>query len=169
MICRNVKANLPDLLLDPQSVSPAIRSHVESCAECGAELRELQATMSALDDWEAPEVSPFFDSRMAALLRQEQQAPSAGWLERMRARFLFGNHAHLRPLAAAALALMFAVGGGMYAGFSSHTAPVPVPSSSPVIGDLQSLDENAVVFQQLTSLDDQQGAGNPDSGPSGSL
>jgi len=30
---------------------------------------------------------------------------------------LFGNHMHMRPLAAAALALIVAVGGGTYAGF----------------------------------------------------
>lgn len=174
MICRNVKTKLPDLLpdllLDPAAVPAELRSHLESCAECSRELREIEATMSLLDGWETPEVSPFFDARMAARLRAEQEAAPAGWLERMRTRLLFGNHLHLAPLAAAALALMVAVGGGMYAGFSApQPTPVPVQSSSPVIRDLQSLDENAAVFQQLNSMDDQQSAGSSAPAPSGSL
>src|SRR5580698_5085483 len=100
MICRKVKANLPDLLLAPKSVSAEVRAHVESCAECGKELKELEATMALLDTWTAPEVSPYFDTRMAGLMREEQQAAPAGWLERIRARMLFGNHMHLWPWAA---------------------------------------------------------------------
>jgi hypothetical protein len=152
MICRKVQANLPDLLLAPKSVPAEVRAHVASCAECGKELRELEATMALMDTWEAPEVSPYFDTRMAVLLREEQQAPPAGWLERMRARLMFGNHMSMRPLAAAALALIVAVGGGTYVGFSGFQKP-PAQQSSPVIKDLQSLDDNAQVFQQLNSMD----------------
>jgi hypothetical protein len=165
MICRNIKSKMPDLLLAPESVPAEVRAHVEECAECAQELRELQATMAALDVWEAPEVTPYFDGRMAAMLREEQQSAPAGWLERMRERFLFGNKMHLRPLAAAALALMVAVGGGMYGVFNDHAAPAP--AASPVIRDLQSLDENAQVFQQLNSMDQQQDTGdNGTDGPS---
>ena len=161
MICRNAKTKMPDLLLDPASAGDEVRAHVESCEECGRELRELQATMSALDAWDAPEISPFFDGRMAARLREEQETRPAGWLERMRARLLFGEGVHVRSMAAAALVLMMAVGGGVYADLSNRpVAAVPTAQvSSPVIRDLQSLDENAVVFQQLSSLDDQQGSG----------
>jgi anti-sigma factor RsiW len=168
MNCQKVKTNLPDLLLAPKLVSAEVRAHVESCAECGRELKELEATMVALDAWTAPEVSPHFDTRMTVLLREEQQAAPAGWLERVRERFLFGSHMHMRPLAAAALALIVAVGGGTYAGFGgfSPRQPVAAQTASPVIKDLQSLDENAQVFQQLNSMDQQDtgdnggGAGN---------
>jgi hypothetical protein len=166
MICRKMQSKMPDLLLDPESVSAEERSHVESCGECARELRELEATMAAMDAWEAPVVSPYFDGRMAAILREEQQAPPAGWFERVRARFLFGDKMPLRPLAAATLALLIAVGGGMYGVFTDHGAPAPQQSASPVIRDLQSLDENAVVFQQLNAMDQQQDAGdNGGSGP----
>jgi hypothetical protein len=154
MICRNIKSKMPDLLLAPEAVAPEVRAHVERCAECARELRTLQATMAAMDGWEAPEVSPYFDGRMAALLREEQRAEPAGWFERMRARLMFGEKVNLRPLAAAALALVVAVGGGMYGVLSDHAAP-PAQAASPVIRDLQSLDENAQVFQQLNSLDQQ--------------
>jgi hypothetical protein len=156
MICREVKTNLPDLLLAPKSVPAAVRAHVESCAECAKELRSLEATMALMDTWEAPEVTPYFDTRMGVLLRDEQQAAPAGWLERMRARLLFGNRVNMRPLMAAAMGLVVAAGVGTYAGFGgfSPTKP-PVVQASPVIRDLQSLDDNAQMYQQLNSLDQQ--------------
>ncbi len=156
MICREVQKRLPDLLLDRERVPVEVRAHVADCAECGKELRELESTMALMDAWEAPEASPYFDGKMAVRLREEQAVAPAGWLERMRARLLFGNSMSMRPLAAAALALAVAVGGGMYAGFAGlgHPAhPVPVQAASPVIRDLQSLDENAQVFQQLNSME----------------
>lgn len=159
MICREVKANLPDLLLSPQSASAELRAHVEACEACGAELRELRATIAALDAWEAPEVSPWFDGRMRARLREERALPPAGWLERLRTRWLFGEKTNLRPLAAAALALAIAVGGGVYEGFTTpQPVATPTQSASPVIRDLQSLDENAQVFQELNTLDQDSGS-----------
>jgi anti-sigma factor RsiW len=156
MICRNVKSKMPDLLLDPKSVSADVRAHVADCPECAQELRELEATMAMMDGWDAPEVSPYFDGRMAVMLREEQQNPPAGWLERLRARLMFGEKMNLRPAAAAALALVIAVGGGMYGVFTDHGAAPPPTQQSQVIRDLQSLDENAEVFQQLNSMDEQQ-------------
>ena len=159
MICRNISERMVDLLLDPEQVPDKVRKHVESCPDCARELRELRATMSAMDAWSTPEVSPYFDGRMAVLLREEKQARPAGLLERLRTRLLFGELVqHLRPVAAAALALVLAVGGGMYGVLSDHSAP-PVQAASPVIRDLQSLDENAVVFQQLNAMDQQQDSG----------
>jgi anti-sigma factor RsiW len=159
MICRNIKSKMPDLLLDPKSVPEDVRAHVAGCAECAQELRELQATMAAMDAWAAPEVTPYFDGRMAALLREEQQNPPAGWLERLRTRLMFGEKLSLRPVAAAALARVVAVGGGMYGVLTDHAAPTPAQQQSQVIRDLQSLDENAQVFQQLNSMDEQQDSG----------
>jgi len=170
MICREVQNRLPDLLLDRERVPVEVRAHVAECAACGKELQELEATMALMDAWTAPEVSPYFDGKIAVRLREEQAAAPAGWLERMRARLLFGNSMNLRPLAAAALALAVAVGGGMYAGLagSGHPArPTPVQAASPVIQDLQSLDENAQVFQQLNSME--QDTDNNSGGSGGSL
>lgn len=170
MICREVQTRLADLLLDRERVPVEVRAHVADCAECGKELRELESTMALMDVWEAPEISPYFDGKMAVRLREEQAAAPAGWLERMRARLLFGNSMHARQLAAAALALAVAVGGGMYAGFSGigHQAhPVPVQAASPVIRDLQSLDENEQVFQQLNSME--QDTSDSNGAPNGSL
>ncbi|MGC2620339.1 MAG: hypothetical protein WA414_14945 [Acidobacteriaceae bacterium] len=169
MICRKMKSKMPDMLLTPESVSADARAHMESCAECAQELRELQATMAAMDAWEGTEVSPYFDGRMGAMLREEQQNPPAGWLERLRARLMFGEKMNLRPVAAAALALVIAVGGGMYGVFTDHGIQPSPASASPVIRDLQSLDENAQVFQQLNSMDEQQDAGDNNAAPANNL
>ncbi|HTV83493.1 MAG TPA: hypothetical protein VME18_12665 [Acidobacteriaceae bacterium] len=150
---------MPEMLLAPATVGDEAREHLKVCAECARELRELQATMAVLDGWAAPEVSPWFDGRLQARLREERAAAPAGWRERLRARTLFGDRVNLRPLTAAALALMIAVGGGIYEGF---TAPQPVATptqtASPVIRDLQSLDDNALVFQELNALDQDAGS-----------
>jgi len=71
MICRNCQSALPDLLLDPAASSnAAAREHMLSCAACREEFESLQATMALLDTWQAPEPSPYFDQRLAVLLRE---------------------------------------------------------------------------------------------------
>jgi hypothetical protein len=152
MICRKVKANLANLLLDPESVPADVRSHVTECAACGEELKSLEATMNLMDAWEAPEPSPYFDSKLAVRLREEQRAEPAGIIERMRARILYGSNTHLRPIAVGALALLIIIGGGTYAGLMSSHPATPVKTSA-TVEDLKSLDDNAQVFQQLNSLD----------------
>jgi len=127
---------------------------VVACAECRQELAELRATMNAMDAWQAPEPTPFFDARLYARLRDEQQAPPAGFFERLRARLLYSTNLHLRPVAAGALAVIL-ITGGSFAGFQIHQQPKVkvLPESAAVVGDLQSLDGNAMVFQQLDTLD----------------
>jgi len=153
MICRITKENLENLLLDRESVPLEVRKHVEDCPDCKQELAALDATMHALDAWEAPEPSPFFEARMAARLRSEREAAPAGFFERLRARVMYGSNMHLRPVAVGALALLLLIGGGTYAGFMNNTSQ-PVPPSA-TVRDLQSLDENSQVFQQLNTLDQQ--------------
>ncbi|HVW77639.1 MAG TPA: hypothetical protein VHB45_08505 [Alloacidobacterium sp.] len=153
MICRKVKANLADLLLDPESVSVDVHKHLRECADCREELQSLEATMGLMDAWHAPEPSVYFDSKLAVRLREEQRSEPAGVFERMRARILFGSNVHLRPIAVGALALLIIIGGGTYADLmtSSHSGtPAKV---SATVQDLQSIDDNAQVFQQLNSLD----------------
>ena len=159
MICRKLetefKKALPDLLLDRERAPMAARAHLEQCEDCRRELASLEATMLSLDGWEGVEPSPFFDARMAARMRQERSAPPAGWLERVRSRFEYGSNAHLRPVAAGALALLLLIGGGTYAGISGLRSPVSVTpvAASATVRELQSLDENAQLFQQMDSLD----------------
>lgn len=162
MNCRKMenefKRLLPDLLLDREAVPPAVRAHVEECADCSRELKSYETTMLALDAWEGVEPSPFFDARMAAQMREERAAEPAGWLERLRARLMFGSNLNLRPLAAGALAVLLLIGGGTYAGFQGMHSGTPVVASA-TVKDLQSMDDNAQVFQQMNSLDEPDNSG----------
>jgi hypothetical protein len=151
MTCRKMEDQIAELLLDPASASAETRQHVEGCTDCRAEFAELQATMLALDTWEAPEPSPFFDSKLRARLREEKAAAPAGFVERLRARLRFTSNLSLRPVAAGILATVLAVSGGA-ALWLQHGMFRPAQESA-TVRDLQSLDGNAQVFQQLNALD----------------
>ncbi len=151
MTCTKVNSKLADLLFEPETVSPDIRAHVESCARCREELAGLKATMNLMDSWEAPEPSVYFDSKLAVRLREEKTAAPAGVIERFQAWLQYGTNLHLRPIAATALTVLLAVGGATYAGLSLQH-PKAVPASA-AIRDLQMLDHNAQLIQQLESVD----------------
>lgn len=154
--CKAVEAAMPDLLFDPSTASLEARVHVAACVRCQGELASLARTMEILESWEAPEPSSFWDARMGARLRAEEAAPGHGWTrlrERMRTRLWLSNHA-LKPVAAgiAALALVVAAGGGAWIDIALDHGGQPVQASN-TVRDLQSLNENAQVFQQMSALD----------------
>lgn len=156
MHCKKFKLFLPDLLLDPARVPADARQHLKECSQCENELKQLHATMQLLDAWKAPEPSPYFDTRLAVRLREAKESAAPGLLERMRMRLLFGKDLHLRPLAAAAFALLLAIGSGSYLGVVSlhHAAPQQQPVVSATVNDLELLDSSAQTLQQLAALDD---------------
>jgi len=153
MNCRKIEASLPDLLLDPKSVKPAVLEHLEDCSHCQAELGGLMATMRALDEWTAPEPSAYFDIRMQAKLRAAKEEGPEGFWERMRSRLLFGMNFQLRTAGAAALAAVLTIGGGSAIYVAQQAGPTPQVQASATVRDLQSLDGNEQVFQQLNALD----------------
>ena len=153
MNCEKLKAKLPDLLFDPVSVPAPVREHLAGCTECREEMASLQATMNMLDEWTAPEPSPYFNTRMEAKLRMAKEEAPEGFWERMRARILFSTNVPMRAVGAAALVVMLMVGGGSAIYETQHASqPVEVQASA-TVNDLQSLDGNAQVFQQLNALD----------------
>ena len=152
MICRDVKAALPDLLLDPAApANEAARAHMESCASCRKEFQELQTTFALLDAWEAPEPSPYFDQKLAVRIREAQNEAPAGWFERLRARMMFNTGRQFRPAMAGALALVLLVGGGTFADLSlgHHSA---TPQVSAAVNDLKIIDTNDKAFQTMDQL-----------------
>jgi hypothetical protein len=154
MNCRDCQSALPDLLLDPTAPSTAdAQAHVDSCAECRQELEALQATMSLLDTWEAPDPSPYFDQKLAALLREEQSKPPVGWFERMRSRLLFNTGRQFRPALAGALALALLIGGGAFADLANvHLNQFDKAPASATVTDLQVLDNNDQALQTMDQL-----------------
>jgi anti-sigma factor RsiW len=157
--CTGMNEKLADLLFDPAAVPAKVQAHVAECDNCKAELAELKATMSLLDEWKAPEASPYFMTRMQTRMREEREAEPTGWLARqiarMRAGFSYGPVGHLRPLGAMALTVMLLIGGGTYLGVTDWNHPVPPPpAQTAVVHDLQLLDSNQQILDQLASMSD---------------
>lgn len=171
MNCTKCKTIFPDLLLDPRSLSStvvtAVRQHMDNCPACQLEWEELQTVMQDLDSWNVPEPGPYFDTRLAARLREEKTQPAPGFFERLSMRLQFGSRLSLRPAMAAVAALVLITGVGSYRGFVSfnRTAP-PAQNVSATVSDLELLDANAQTLQQFAAFDDPDAAITKSSGAS---
>lgn len=128
MNCNDVRENLIELLTDGPA-DPQVKAHVSQCSACTEELGSMRKTMALLDEWESPEPSPYFLTRLRAHVKEEQQkAPASmfGWLR--------------RPMLAAALATVLAAGGVVYR-LTVATPPVD-PGPGTALADIESLDKN---------------------------
>ena len=84
MKCNEIRELMPDLAAGLGALTPEVKEHVSSCAECAGKLQDFRSTMALLDEWQAPEPSPYFDVRLKARLREEAAAPARGWLHWLR-------------------------------------------------------------------------------------
>ena len=154
--CSVMETTLADMLLDPVSVSAKVQSHVAACESCSRRLDELHGTIALLDEWAAPEPSPYFATRLDARLREEREAAPTGWLARHFARlhagFAYGPASHVRPLAAMALTVFLLIGGGAYLDIANWDQIAQPPAQTAVVHDLQTLDNNAQLLDQLEAL-----------------
>ena len=150
MDCKAFGSELPDLVLNANTTpSPAAVAHLRTCPPCAEEYLSFQSTFAALDSWRAPEVSPYFDQKLAVRIREESASPKMSWFERLRTRLLLNTGRNFRPVLAGALALMLVAGGGGLAGINYSNVPAQ-PSAA--VNDLQILDRNEQAFQQLDEL-----------------
>lgn len=155
MNCRDCQKELADSLFQVESeaaADPLLDEHLASCEICSRELSELRKTMSLLDMWEVPEPSPYFDQKLAVVLREEQAKAPAGWMERIRERLLFNTGRQFRPAMAGALALAVLVGGGTFAGITAFHNSASGIQTSAAVEDLQILDKNEQAIQQMDQL-----------------
>jgi len=160
MTCNDMNSKMPDLVFESEQmdaeVNSEIQAHLAACEDCREQVRELRATMSLLDSWEAPEPNPYFLTRLNARLDEEREAAPANWFEKLRARLVYGSRLGLRPVAAMALTVVVLVGGGAYLGLNDWDQPaVQPPAQAAVVHDLQTLDNNAQLLDQLESLSSQ--------------
>jgi hypothetical protein len=150
MTCKEMRELLPDMALGEAPVSGEMDAHLRSCAECAGKLEGIRATMALMDEWEAPEPSPYFDVRLNARLREEKAKAPAGWLAWMRKPVL---------AVAASTALALAVGVAIFRGQIGHhggtntVAVGPITPGTPV-GDLQTLDQDHDMYSDFDLLDD---------------
>jgi anti-sigma factor RsiW len=167
MKCTAIHDQLPDVALGVTPVPPEVQAHLGSCSECAETLQALRSTMNLLDEWTAPEPSSFWDVRMKARLREEQQRAqersSAGWLQWFR-----------RPALSVAAALSLVAGIGLYQTsrfMRDSDAPPAVPiafhiaaPTGTAVADLQYLDKNIDLLQNFDALDDMDGDADTDTG-----
>ncbi|MEO6922311.1 MAG: hypothetical protein ABI142_00660 [Bryocella sp.] len=159
--CKTCRSHMADLLLDPgfAQENATVAAHAETCAECRAELTGLRSTFALLDEYTAPEPSPYFDTRLYARLREAEVAAPEGFFGRVRSYLLFSTKRSFQPALAGALAVVLAVGGGsafwMHNAESAHKAPV---AASAAVNDLKVLDNNQQAEQLMGQLLDQSGS-----------
>ena len=154
MNCTTCREILPDLLFEPGFVpGPDAAAHLDSCPECRAELQDLRATLDLMNEWTAPEPTPYFDSRVRAHVRAAANAQPEGLWERLTATLRFSTGRGLRPALAGAFLFILLLGGGTVASLWDHFNAVPA-TSSPAVDDLRIFDNNAQAIQQMDLLDD---------------
>jgi len=154
MKCKQVQEEFLGLA----SASPAIDEHIRGCAECAQKLAEFRQTMSLLDEWKAPEVSPYFDARLQARLREVEEPRSLGaWLRDAISPFTATGR---RVALGIAMVMLLGVGVALFQ--PSHPVQVAnqvnvgpqAPKTGSAVADLQALDKNADLFENFAMLDD---------------
>ena len=147
MNCKDVRENLIELLTEGQA-DPAVAAHVKECSACAGELESLRKTMSLLDEWEAPEPTPYFLTRLQAHVREEQGKQPEGWLRWAR-----------QPWLATALAAVLVLGGAVYL---EVRPPIENTEQVGAVTDVESLDKNHDLYVNTDLLDELSGAPSED-------
>jgi len=155
MNCKSIHDQLPDVALGTTPAPPEVEAHLAECRECAGTLEAIRSTMNLLDEWKAPEPSAYWDVRMQARLREEQQKAPSGWLQWLR-----------RPALSVAAALSLVIGIGLYqAGRFINNSENPSSAASvhnivptgTAVADLQFLDNHSDLLQNFDALDDLDG------------
>jgi predicted anti-sigma-YlaC factor YlaD len=150
MKCREILAVMPDLAGSLDAASPEVNEHLKGCALCRTKLEEFQQTMALLDQWQAPEPSPYFDVRLMARVREERAKP-IGLLSWLR-----------KPALAVSLAVLMVMSVALFrtdAGSYRHgvdSGPVAAALPGTAVGDLSALDKNSDLYSDFELLDDLQ-------------
>jgi len=156
MKCEEIHEIMPDLASGLIETNSEIGKHLAGCGACTEKLKAFRQTMALLDQWQAPEPSPYFDVRLQARLREEMAKPEAGWWGWLR-----------RPALAAALTVLIGIGVGLF--FTTNNRmyrprheelalvePQTPQSTGPgtAVSDLQSLEKNHDLYSDFDLLDD---------------
>jgi len=150
MNCNEVREHLLDVLAEGQT-APEVLAHLRQCDACTQELEGLRGTMALLDEWEVPEPSPYFLTRLQAHVREERQKEPVrssifAWLR--------------KPVTAASLAAALIVGGVTYR-FVAPLINTPVQAEN-AVSDVESLDKNADLIVNSDLIDEMTGGPSDD-------
>ena len=135
MKCNEIRELLPDLAAGMSVPAAEVNDHLQGCTDCTATLNEFRQTMALLDEWTAPEPSPYFDVRLKARLREEAAKQPQSWLSWVR-----------RPVVAVSMAVVLVAGTTFFvelAGKHRHGgAELSSVTPGTAVSDLQTLDKD---------------------------
>jgi predicted anti-sigma-YlaC factor YlaD len=149
MKCTEICELMPGLAAGLDAVTPELNDHLKSCSACAGQMEEFRRTMALLDEWQVPEPSPYFDTRLMARMREEKAKPS-GWFNWLR-----------KPALAVSLAVLMVMSvtlirtDGAYPNRDGGAVAVMADPGT-AVGDLQALDKNSELYSDFEVLDDLQ-------------
>lgn len=154
MNCKEIGGHLLDIA-GGAIPDAATEAHLAACDACAEKLASLVQTMSLLDEWRAPEPTPYFDTRLHAQLRSEAVQPGHSWLGWLR-----------KPALAMAMAGLLAIGITLVQHNTQTETQPPAQAELRVqpgsaVADLQNLDKNHDIYADFDLLDDLDSADNP--------
>ncbi len=163
MTCKQIREKMPDVAAGLAGTTSEETRHLATCASCAGELEEFRRTMALLDEWQAPEPSPYFDIRLQARLREEISRPQAGWLAWFR-----------HPVLASAFTVLMGLGIALFV--ADHHGAFTTQDDSIVaadiqaqpgtaVSDLQTLEKNHDMLADFDLLDDLQVQNNVTANP----
>ncbi len=154
MNCEKLRPELMEAVLSgPEKMSLGLREHLHGCTACTEELASFGQTMALLDEWQSPEPSPYFSSRLRARVRDAEAQRQFAWFAWIR-----------RPMVATAAVALIALGAGLLETGHFNVGRVTVAGNDGVVrtsatttavGDLQYLDGHADLFTEFDALDGQ--------------
>ncbi len=153
MNCEQFRDQVLDLASARATASADAEAHLRACENCARELASLRQTMGVLDQWQAPEPSPYFDQRLKARLREESQKAAPTWLEWLRKPALAAVFAGL------IVAAVFLFQQGQPPEQMVQTKPPAVagqPQPGSAVSDLQDLDRNQELYANFDWLDERE-------------
>ncbi len=149
MNCNEVRENLIVLLAEGHT-DPAVTTHVRQCSACAEEMESFRKTMALMDEWEAPEPSPYFLTRVRAHVKEEKEKAPArsaifAWMR--------------RPAMAVSMAVVLAAGAFIY---RTATIETPPPQPGPAVADVEALERNHEVLVNTDLIDEMTGGPSDD-------
>ena len=153
MICEEIREKIPDVAAGLIPATAGESQHLAGCDACAAKLEEFRQTMALLDEWQAPEPSPYFDVRLQARLREEIARPPVTWVQWFRRPVLAAS---VTLLIGAGIGLFFARGGNYRLGGNERIAGIESQAFQPgsAVSDLQALERNHELYSDFELLDD---------------
>jgi hypothetical protein len=151
MNCNEVRENLVVLLAEGHT-DPAVTAHVRECSACAQEMESFRKTMALMDEWEAPEPSPYFLTRLRAHVKDEREkvpvrAGVFAWLR--------------RPAMAVSMVAVLAAGALLYRIYPPSPEQKPPEPGTPV-ADVEALERNHDVLMTTDLIEEMTGGPSDD-------